>query len=252
METKMPPAEFSLPPGPLPLEARPCVDHIVTEDDTPVDNYYSERQMRLLTEPLYSSWSENREFIAAANVGLFYSVVEPPVVPDVFLSLGVQLHPDIWKKSHRSYFFWEFGKPPEAALEVVSNKEGGEDSIKKQKYAHMGILYYVIWDPAQHLSKERLQILVLRDKDYVPLGGTWLPVVGLGLTTWTGKYEGMDKEWLRWCDRQGNVIPTGAERAEQEGKRAEQEVKRAEQERERAERLATQLRSLGVKPENNS
>ncbi|HKI33319.1 MAG TPA: hypothetical protein VKA46_15810 [Gemmataceae bacterium] len=40
--------------------------------------------------------------------------------------------------------------------------------------------------------------------------------------------------WLRWCDRAGNVIPTGCERAKSE--------------RERAERLAEQLRALGVEP----
>ena len=32
------------------------LSHIVTEDDTPVDNLFSERQMRLLVESLYVSW----------------------------------------------------------------------------------------------------------------------------------------------------------------------------------------------------
>jgi hypothetical protein len=49
---------------------RPCLDHIVTEDDTPVDNMFSEKQQRLLTEPLYSSWDAGRPFLATANVGL--------------------------------------------------------------------------------------------------------------------------------------------------------------------------------------
>ena len=40
------------PPLAVPLELRPVVDHLVTEDDTPVDNVFSEKQMRLLTEPL--------------------------------------------------------------------------------------------------------------------------------------------------------------------------------------------------------
>jgi len=70
-----------------------------------------------------------------------------------------------------------------------------------------------------------------------------LPGVGLGLTLWQGEYEGVEALWLRWCDLEGRVIPTGAERAEQERQRAEQE-------RQRAERLAAQLRALGVEPEN--
>ena len=36
----------------VPLECFPVVDHLVTEDDTPVDSFFSEKQMRLLTEPL--------------------------------------------------------------------------------------------------------------------------------------------------------------------------------------------------------
>ena len=65
----------------------------------------------------------------------------------------------------------------------------------------------------------------------------------LGLTLWRGSFEGTDATWLRWCDHDGNVIATGAERAEQERERAEQE-------RERAERLAARLRELGVDPES--
>ncbi len=29
-------------------------------------------------------------------------------------------------KKHRSYFMWEFGKPPEVVIEIVSNREGEE------------------------------------------------------------------------------------------------------------------------------
>ena len=71
---------------------------------------------------------------------------------------------------------------------------------------------------------------------------SWLPGVGLGLTLWEGEYEGQPGLWLRWCDRQGVVIPTGRERAEQERQRAEQE-------RQRAQRLEERLRALGVDPE---
>jgi hypothetical protein len=52
----------------------------------------------------------------------------------------------------------------------------------------------------------------------------------------------MPATFLRWCDRQGQVIPTGAERAEQKKQRAEQE-------KQRAGRLADRLRSLGIDPD---
>jgi hypothetical protein len=53
-----------------------------------------------------------RPFLAQANVGLFPRLRGKPIVPDVFISLDVEVGPD-WTTTHepRSYFFWEFGKP---------------------------------------------------------------------------------------------------------------------------------------------
>jgi Uma2 family endonuclease len=209
---------------------------------------FSEKQQRLLTEPLYSSWDPGRLFLAAANVGLFYAVRQPPLVPDAFLSLDVEVPGDWLAKEHRSYFVWEFGKAPEAVVEIVSNTEGGETTDKLLKYAQIGILYYAIYDPGQAVQPERLRVFVLRDKSYVPLSPEWLPVLGLGLTLWRGSFENWEADWLRWCDRHGRVIPTGAERADQERQRADQERQRADQEHLRAEQLAAQLRGLGVTP----
>src|SRR5207249_3226581 len=112
-----------------PPEAYPRVDHLVTEDDVPVDNLYVERQEPLLVDPLYSSWKgpgPDRTFIAMANVGVFYTLEDPPFVPDALLSLDVRLPPHLREKRYRSYFIWEFGKPPDVVIEVVSNVEGEE------------------------------------------------------------------------------------------------------------------------------
>jgi Uma2 family endonuclease len=230
-------------------DIRPCIDHIVTEDDTPVDNMLSEKQQRLLTEPLYSSWNVGHKFLAAGNVGIFYAIRQPPLVPDAFVSLDVEVTGDWFAKEHRSYFFWEFGKPPEAVVEIVSNTEGGETTTKMLKYAQIGILYYAIYDPGLAVQPELLRVFVLRDKSYELCSADWLPVLGLGLTLWQGRFENWDITWLRWCDRQGEVIPTGAERAEEERQRAEEERQRAGQERLKAERLAARLRELGVDPD---
>ncbi len=139
-------------------EVHAVVESLVTEDDTPVDNFFSEKQQRLLTEPLFSSWQgpgKEQPFVAMANVGLFYALRRPPVVPDVLLSLGVQLPADIHLKHNRSYFIWEYGgKAPEVVIEIVSNREGGEDTNKLATYAEIGIRYYVIFDPDGMLGAE--------------------------------------------------------------------------------------------------
>jgi len=250
----------------LPPAARPDIEHLITEDDTPVDNIFSEKQQRLLTESLYASWpgpGENRSFLALANVGLYYSVRRPPLVPDVLLSLDVKVPADIWAKRNRAYFTWEMGKPPEVVFEIVSNRQGREESHKLKQYARIGVAYYVIFDPARQLSDEVLRVYGRKNAAYAKFNEQWLPDVNLGLTLWTGVYEGKEDNWLRWRDREGQLILTGAERAEQEHQRAEQEHQRAEQEhqraeqerqraeqeRQRAERLTAQLRALGIEPE---
>src|SRR5438552_236853 len=132
----------------VPPDVQPNIDNLVTEDDTPVDGIYSEKQMRLLTQPLYDSWAKTiypRVFMATANVGMFYSIDEPPLVPDVLLSLDVKFADDLAKKINRSYFFWKQGKSPETVIEVVSNIEGEELGNKKMIYAKVGVLYYVVW-----------------------------------------------------------------------------------------------------------
>jgi Uma2 family endonuclease len=216
----------------------PDITGLITEDDTPVDNLPSEKQQRLLTESLYSSWSNPRvgsPFLVAANVGIFAAARNPAIVPDVFLSLDVDVAADWWKREHRSYFLWEFGKPPEVVIEIVSNTVGEENGTKRQKYARMRVQYYVIYDPDKQVMDEVLTIYRLDGLDYVPQTASQFPEVGLGLALWDGTYEGRDDTWLRWTDTTGMVIPTGKERAEQEHQRAEQEHQRAEQEHQRAE-----------------
>jgi glycine/D-amino acid oxidase-like deaminating enzyme len=78
----------------------------------------------------------------------------------------------------------------------------------------------------------------------------WLEGVNLGLTLWEGQFEEeVSRQWLRWCDREGQVISTGAESRKLEHQRAEAERQRAEAERQRAERLAERLRAMGINPD---
>lgn len=240
------------------------ISHLVTEDDTPVDNFQSEKQQRLLVEPLYASNALPAPFLAASNVGLFYQLNADPIVPDAMLSLGVQCAEDFSQKRNRSYFVWEFGKVPEVCVEVVSNAEGDEINVsrksqqkgktvsKKELYAQIRVPYYVVFDPLQRIQGEtEMNGALLRVWSIAPSGYTeltsaqgisaigefiWLDAIGLGLTLWEGQFEDkLDRIWLRWCDRNGNVIPTGAERAD------EAEAK--------AQRLAERLRSMGIDPD---
>lgn len=215
---------------------RPDISHLITEDNTPVDNLLSEKQQRLLVTTLYSSWNPGVSFLATANVGLFYGLNQSPLVPDVMLSLNVEVADDWEKKENRSYFVWEFGKPPEVAIEIVSNKVGNELGSKLQDYARAAVAYYVLFDPLHQLGEINLRAYELHGTRYVEIAEPRLEQVGLELMLWQGKFEGKDDRWLRWQDLNGNLLLTGDERAEQE--------------RQRADRLAELLRAQGIDPDS--
>jgi Uma2 family endonuclease len=243
----------------------PQVDHLIIQDDEPVENFFYEVLMRLLVNCLKASWAgpgEGRPFGVFANVGLFPEAKQTPLVPDVMVSLDVDAG-KVFARGIYSYFLWEFGKPPNVVIEFVSDRRGGEATHKMRRYAQIGVCYYVIFDPFNRLKQGVLRAYELKGGVYEPIDPSWLPNVGLGLTLWEGEYEGYRNTWLRWCDRDGAILLDGAERAEQERLRAEQErqraeaasrqaeeqKRRAEEERQRAERLAAQLRAMGIDPD---
>ena len=229
----------------------PDANSLVTENDTPVDNFASEKQQRLLVGSLYSSARE-RLFLAAANVGIYHTDGQPAIVPDVFLSLNVQVPQNWWEKNNRVYMVWRFGKPPEVVIEIVSNQEGNELGKKLRIYEQMRVSYYIVYDPTHQLGEQVLRIYEIRGMRYSETPETWLEQVGLGLTLWEGEFEGRQDVWLRWCYQDGNVLPTGDERAQQERQEKVQQQQRAEQAEQRAQLLAERLRELGIDPDTLS
>ena len=235
------------------FNATTAVREIITEDGEPVDNILSEKQQRLLVDALYESWippledeqesgdlATARTFWAAASVGVFRSVRLPGVAPDVFVSLDVTAPRDLRETEQRSYFMWEHGKAPEVVIEIVSNRKGHELDSKLKEYAQMGVTYYAVFDPMGELRTE-LQGSALHvyefgfGKRFRLRRDTNLPVLGLSLTLWEGEFEGTANAWLRWRDKQGELLLTGHERA------AQMDI--------RAEKLAAKLRELGIDPE---
>lgn len=203
----------------------PDITYVITEDETPVDNIFSAKQQRLLVESLYSSWKTDAPFLAEANVGIFSAIHQPPIVPDLLLSIDVQPPDDLWPKENRSYFLWKYGKPPEVVMKIVSNAQGGEGDKKLHRYARIGVWYYVVFDPMRIIQQDALRIYELSIGRYILKQDRQLTQIGLGLTLWNGVFEGQRAEWLRWRDSEGRLLLTGAERAE---------------------RLAAKLRELGV------
>jgi Uma2 family endonuclease len=229
-------------------------DSLITEDDTPVDNFYCEKQLRLLPGSLQDSWDRKEPYIAVADVGIYDFNSVTPIVPDVFLSLDVQYASDIWLKKNRCYMMNIFKKPPELVIEVVSNKKGSENTVKVTKYQKMRVKYYVIFDPLAHILPSTFCVYKLVKGSYVQLPlakkQIWFKDLNVGLKVVHGEYEEMTADWLRWCDAAGNILLTGSEKCQIEKKRADIEKKRADIEKKRADTLAQELAKLKAELSN--
>ena len=227
----------------------PDISNLVLEDDTPLDSFINEKQQRLLTTVLYSGGDTGITvpFIAAANVGLFSSVRLPGIAPDVFLSVNITGAEDWWERQVRSYLFWEFGKPPEIAIEIVSPTPGNELGSKLTDYARMRIPYYVVYDPLRELRGSTLRVFELQNQSYAPKTDAWFPEVGLGLTLWEGEFENVGGTWLRWCYPSGDPIPTGDELAAQKDAQLSQKDAQLLEEQARTKRAFIQMLELGLR-----
>jgi Uma2 family endonuclease len=229
----------------------PTYDDLITEDHKPVDRIFIEKLYRLLTRPLYASWQgpgPGRSFLVLVNVGWFYQQKTPAVVPDCLLSLDVSCPQDLQVKEGHSYYQWDMGKQPDVVIEAVSDKVGGEETHKKSLYARLGVTYYAVFDPKHFLSGETLRTYELGGGVYRLVDpGPW-PTIGLGLRLWKGTFEGHEDVWLRWCDANGEIIPTGEERATMLAVSARQADDRARQAEERNRELEAELRRLKGEP----
>jgi Uma2 family endonuclease len=238
-----------------PLQYLPTAEELPDSDDTPVDNELQVLIPSLLRAILSWLWRERQDWFLGVNMGVYYHPQEAAIVPDGFLSLGV-----VRRKSDRgrlSYVLWqEDNIVPQWVLEVVSQTPGGEYGEKLQKYARLGVLYYTIYNP-NHWKRDKhepFEVYRLENGQYVRQPGepVWMPELELAVGRGQGVYEGWEREWLYWYDRQGNRFPSPEEIARQERQRAEQERQRAEQERQQAERLANYLRARGIDPDTIS
>ncbi len=232
-----------------PLNCLPSSEELPDSDDTPVDNELQDLIPGLLKAILALLWSDSWDWFFGVDMGIYFDPDQPAIVPDGFLSLGVQRFID--EDLRLSYVLWEEKKVPILVLEVVSQKYRGEYSTKKQFYAELEILYYVVYNPRRR-KKAPLEVYRLVNGEYIlqPGNSVWLSEIGLGIGRERGTYQGITREWLYWYNEQGQRLLTPEERIQEaEQRRLEAEQRRLEAEQ-RAQMLVEHLRALGIDPES--
>ncbi|MGJ3251200.1 MAG: Uma2 family endonuclease [Elainellaceae cyanobacterium] len=206
------------------------------------------------------------QVFTASDLNLYYDPTHPQWYkrPDWFGVLGVsRLYEG--KDLRLSYVTWQEAVHPFVVVELLSPGTEAEDlgrtlrdvSQPPNKWTVyeqiLRIPYYFVFN--RYTNQVQPFGLMMSRYQPIPLStigesgqGVWLEEAELGLGLWEGTYQGLNRLWLRWYDREHNWIPTPTER---EAQRAEREAQRAEREAQRAERLAAQLRALGIDPDED-
>lgn len=178
------------------------------------------------------------QVLVASDLNLYYDPKHPGWYkrPDWYAVVGVpRLYEE--REPRLSYVFWQEGVRPIVAIELLSpgtrneddsqTERSGEPPTKWEVYEQiLGIPYYIVFDR----YTDRLQVFWLEGDRYTERALTepriWLPTLELGIGLWFGEDRGLERQWLRWYDAQGNWILTPTEAAEQRADR----IERAQQE----------------------
>lgn len=205
-----------------------------------MDNEDQNLLPNLLLLLLIGLWAERMDWYFGVDMAVYHTTgISPkvPVVPDAFLSLGVERKKG--GKSRRSYATWEENNVvPILTLEMVSHRPGEEYDEKLDLYAKLGVLYYVIYNPEfwQRDRHQPFEVYKLENGIYRQQIGEpyWMPEVRLGIGRYQGQVGGLPQEILTWYDAQGNRHLSEAEQAE----------RKLQQVQEQQKQLLAKLRSL--------
>ena len=226
-----------------PLDCLPSSEELPDSDDTPVDNELQILIPNLLLATLSLIWQNRDDWFLGINMGIYHTPNQPAIVPDAFLSLGVERF--VGENGRLSYVLWEEdGIAPIWALEVVSKTYNGEYEQKKLDYAQLGILYYVIYAPTRQRRKRKpLEVYRLVEGEYVLQTGDliWMPEINLGIGRERGTYQGLTREWLYWYERDGNRYPTPEEVTVEQKQQLEQTQQQLQE-------LLNRLQQRGIDP----
>ncbi len=233
----------------------PTSDELPDSDDTPVDNEDQNFVPNLLLFLLEYIWKSRDDWYFGVDMGIYHTTgVSPrvPIIPDGFLSLGVERRKNGGSRS--SYVMWEEEFiSPILTLEVVSHTYGDEYEKKLEIYRKLGIKYYVIYNPQFWRRDGHLpfEVYKLVDDDYqLQIGEPlWMPEIGLGIGRCVLPSDRFGREVLSWFDQKGDRYVTPEEQAEIERQMANIERQRADAAQKQVEFLLAKLRSLGISEE---
>ncbi len=199
----------------------PSSTELPDSDNIPMDNEDQNILPNLLASILRLIWQDRQDWFFGIDMGIYHTTgVSPrvPIVPDGFLSLGVERRKN--NRSRPSYVVWEENNiVPILVLEFVSQTYGGEYEQKMESYARLGVLYYLIYNP-EHWQRDRhtpFEVYRLEKQGYqLQIGEPfWLSEINLGIGRRQYQVGAEKREILSWYDEKNNPYLTPEEIAQQ-------------------------------------
>jgi len=202
------------PTGPI---MPPGEDELPCDDGEPMESEQHRKQMTALAQSLDLAWSGRDDVYVGANMAIYFSQLQVKKNdfrgPDVFVVL------DTIRRPRRSWVVWEEGgRTPDVVIELLSSSTEETDRGEKMRvYARLlRVGHYYLFDPID--GRFEGYVLDPSRREYARMepdagGDLPCPPLGLRLGVRHGVLEGVEADWLRWIDAQGNALLTGEERA---------------------------------------
>ena len=184
------------------------------EDGVPLESDWHRVEMNLLIELVTLHNQGRDDFFVGGNMFIYFDVQQARPNrnfrgPDFFYVSGVSLNP----VARAAWTIWdEGGRYPDVIIELTSPSTADVDhGVKKDVYERtFRTPEYFIYDP----DTEKLQGWRLGENSrYHEIepnekGWLWCEQLGLWLGTWKGKFQGKENVYLRFYDKDHNLIAT--------------------------------------------
>lgn len=215
-------------------------DDLIFDDGEPLETHRHRKAMNILIDSLNEAYGEREDYFTGGNMFIYFSserVFNPDFCgPDFFAVLDID-----GSYPRQGWVVWnEKGRYPDVIVELMSDSTAKIDiTTKKDLYEKtFRCSHYFVYDPFDSSSLKGWKLNgVQKYQEILPdsRGWLWCERLGLWLGVWSGTLKREEAPWLRFYDREGQLILLPEELAAIE--------------RQRAERLATRLRELGEDPE---
>jgi Uma2 family endonuclease len=248
------PIEQTDPPR-SPKETLPTMYDLPSEDpeEPGLPDEFHDLQPQLLSRTLRLTAYARKEYFTASDLNLYYDVKHPlwHKRPDWFLAVDV---PRLYEGHdlRRSYVIWQEGRSPRIVVEFLSPGTDSEDlgrfynevpqTQPKKKTRpkppgkfevyeeYLRVAHYIVY--SRYTQQLRYFKLVGGQYQEQSLNlqnpRLWLTDLEIGLGIWEGSFEDVSGHWLRWCNDQGNWLPTDTEQAEIDKEQAEMDKEQAQ------------------------